>query len=528
MDNKNFILAILLSLGFLFLWTTQIMPRLSPRPVASQATAPGETTSPLPSAVVSPAPQAEISSAHAQKGQPAVDAEQVLRDASNEIVFTSRGGAIKHWRIKSKEGEVDLVLSPEGSVLPLASFPDRAFSLSPKGREMTMQATLSPGLRVIKTLTLAEEGHLHSLQYRLMNTTSQPLDVKGWEWGWGPGIGTVALEQKENAGLIRGLSMAKIRVTHLKEGNQVELGRWAAIDNRYFLVAFLPKKAAGAQVAVSGKKEATTVRILQNLTVPAHGETLLDYELYVGPKGYTQLKKYERKLEESVDFGWFTVVGHWLLRAIYALQRLSGNFGVAIILVTIMLNILLLPLTLKSFRSTMAMKKLQPKIAELQQRFKGDPKRLNVEMMNLYKTSGTNPFGGCLPMVLQIPIFVAFFNTLRNAYELRGAPFVLWINDLSAPDKLPGLPAVHVLPLIMGGVMFLQQRMAGAVTDPTQRQMMMIMPVMFTFMLYTMPSGLVIYWLTNSLVTIIFQYIFIKTHENKEQGTPQSPIIERH
>ena len=158
----------------------------------------------------------------------------------------------------------------------------------------------------------------------------------------------------------------------------------------------------------------------------------------------------------------------------------------------------------------MAMKKLQPKIAEMQARFKNDPKRLNVEMMNLYKSSGTNPFGGCLPMLLQMPIFFALFTTLRNAYELRGAHFVGWIRDLSAPDVLlhMGTFQLHALPLIMGGAMFMQQRMAGAPSDPTQKQMMTMMPIMFTFMFYGFPSGLVLYWLTNNLMTMAVQWGF--------------------
>jgi len=523
MEQKNLILAIVLSMGFLFIWSAVVTPRLSPRPAPATITEPAA----LPPTVVSAAPAVQIKSAHTRKGQEVASTEQVLRDGQNEVVVSARGGAIRHWRMRPKGEEIDLVLDAAADPLPLASFPDTVFRLTPKGRSMVMEATLDQGLRVVKTLTLAQEGHLHSLSYRFVNPTGQPLELKKWEWGWGPGLGTVQSEQKENESVIRALSMNKLRVTHVKEDESHELGRWAGIDNRYFLVAFLPKDPASATLKAVGKKGSTRLWISETTRVPARGDVTLQYDLYVGPKGYTQLKAYNRGLEESVDFGWFTSVGHLLLRSIYALQRMSGNYGIAIILVTLVLNILLLPLTLKSFKATMSMKKLQPKIADLQQRFKGDPKRLNVEMMNLYKNSGANPFGGCLPMILQIPIFVAFFNTLRNAYELRGAPFMFWIKDLASPDKLPGLPVIHVLPLVMGGVMFLQQRMAGAVTDPTQRQLMYIMPVMFTFMLYSMPSGLVIYWLTNSLVMIVFQYIFNKTHEKKQEGSPQAPLIER-
>jgi len=157
------------------------------------------------------------------------------------------------------------------------------------------------------------------------------------------------------------------------------------------------------------------------------------------------------------------------------------------------------------------MKKLQPQIAALQKTYKSDPKRLNIEMMNLYKKTGTNPFGGCLPMLLQLPIFWALFTTLRNAYELRGAPWIGWVHDLSVADPL------HILPIIMGGAMFLQQRMSGAVTDPTQKQMMLMMPIMFTVMFFNFPAGLVLYWLTNNIMTMIIQFSLLRyTEQNKK------------
>src|SRR5437879_2458964 len=294
------------------------------------------------------------------------------------------------------------------------------------------------------------------------------------------------------------------------------------MDNRYYLVAFIPKTPHPVELAVEGTKDQTRLSLLETTLVPAQGETVLSYELYAGPKGYTQLKKYNRGLEESVDFGTFTGLGRLILNALNYLQSVTGNYGLAIILLTIGIQILMFPLTIKSFKATLAMKKLQPKIAEIQSRFKSDPKRLNIEMMNLYKNSGTNPFGGCLPMLLQMPIFFALFTTLRNAYELRGAPFFGWIHDLSAPDVLLHMAGfqVHALPLVMGGTMFLQQRMAGAASDPTQRQMMTMMPIMFTFMFYGFPSGLVLYWLTNNLMTMAVQWSF------QHLNTDPSRVIE--
>jgi len=246
--------------------------------------------------------------------------------------------------------------------------------------------------------------------------------------------------------------MGKLKAHVLKPGDYSEFGQWAGIDNRYFLVAFLPDAAEPPALSVSGAKEQTVVTVRQPMTVPAHGEAVLHYKMYAGPKGYTQLGHYGKNLEEAVDFGTFSPLGKVILKVIYWLKERTGNYGWAIVILTLMLQLLLTPLTMKSFKSMMAMKKVQPQLAALQKAYKNDPKRLNIEMMNLYKKSGTNPFGGCLPMLLQLPIFWALFTTLRNAYELRGAPFIFWIHDLSAADPY------HVLPVMMGGAMFLQQR----------------------------------------------------------------------
>jgi len=520
MEQKNFLLAMGLIIGFLLLWSTFVVPRFAPAPaplpvaqnVGSGAEGPGTMA----------ATPAELKSAHTEMGEPVVLPDAILHDENNEIVFSPKGGAIRNWRLNSKGQEVDLVLNPYAETLPLASFRDAVFKITPGDRRAAMEATLANGLHVTKTLTLSSSGYLHQLSIRFRNPTTHPIELSKWDWGWGPGLGTAQSEQKENARNIRAITLGKLKVHVIKEADQAEFGRWAAIDNRYYLVAFIPKQPHAIELGVAGAKDQTRLRLIESTTIPAEGETTLDYELYVGPKGFTQLKKYGRGLEEAVDFGTFSALGRLVLNALYYLKAVTGNYGLAIILLTIGLQIVMAPLTIKSFKATLAMKKLQPKIAEIQARFKNDPKRLNVEMMNVYKSTGTNPFGGCLPMLLQLPIFWALFTTLRNAYELRGAPFVGWIHDLSTPDVLVhigGFP-VHALPLIMGGAMYFQQKMSGAASDPTQKQMMTMMPIMFTFMFYGFPSGLVLYWLTNNLMTMAFQWSF------QRYSRPSSGVIE--
>lgn len=279
---------------------------------------------------------------------------------------------------------------------------------------------------------------------------------------------------------------------------------WAAVDNRYYLLAMLP--AAGQFRTVSADKSKTNpgeIRLSSALELAPGESKSLNVRLYGGPKGYTRLKSLGLGLEHAVDFGYFGFLGKWALKALETLHRWTGNYGWAIILLTCVIQILVLPLSIKSYQSMAAMKRIQPKIQELQKRYKEEPMKLNQEMMALYKKEGTNPFGGCLPMVMQIPIFWAFFTMLRNAYELMGAPWMFWVKDLSQHDPY------YVLPIVMGGGMFLQQKLSPAAGDPMQQKMMMFLPIVFTFMFLKFPSGLVLYWLTNSILSMANQYWFM-------------------
>ena len=334
--------------------------------------------------------------------------------------------------------------------------------------------------------------------------------VRDFNLGWDGGLGTVESEKKENRNVTRILAYPSLtkEVDKFKAGTYPQEYRWAGIDNRYYLLAFMPEQ--GHFDHIIADKSKTSPGVVKLATDPfflSPGEAkVFELGIYAGPKGYTQLKKWGLGLENAVDFGYFGFLGKWALKAMNSLYSVTGNYGWAIILLTCFLQVIVFPLSMKSYQSTSAMKKLQPKIQELQKRHKDNPKQLNQEMLNLYKDAKTNPFGGCLPMVMQIPIFWAFFTMLRNSYELRGVPWVFWIKDLSKYDPY------YVLPVIMGGGMFVQQRISGSSADPTQAQMMMFMPIIFTFMFLKFPSGLVLYWLTNSLLSITSQYWFSKKY----------------
>jgi YidC/Oxa1 family membrane protein insertase len=237
------------------------------------------------------------------------------------------------------------------------------------------------------------------------------------------------------------------------------------------------------------------------------------YTLFIGPKDLDTLKTLEKGLERSIDFGYFGFVSIPFLYVMHFSHRFTGSYGIDIILLTILLKLLTAPLTHKSFVSMKQMQKLQPQMERIKEKFKGDREKMNKEIMELYRRNKVNPLGGCLPMLLQFPIFIGLYNALLTPIELRHAPF-MWIKDLSRPDweSLPVTLAgwhlgIPVLTLLMGASMFIQQWMTPSAGDPNQRRMMLMMPIIFTAMFVTFPAGLTIYWLVNNVLSIAQQYL---------------------
>jgi YidC/Oxa1 family membrane protein insertase len=240
------------------------------------------------------------------------------------------------------------------------------------------------------------------------------------------------------------------------------------------------------------------------------------FQLYFGPRDLGILKELGLKLERAVYFGWTDIIAKPLLYVLWFFNEYLHNYGISIILLTILIKILFWPLTHKSYKSMKEMQKLQPRMAKLREKYKDNREQMNKELMGLYKTYKVNPMGGCLPMVIQIPVFFALFRILGDSIELRHAPFFLWINDLSAPDRLFQFPfsipfmsppyGIPMLTLLMGASMFLQQKMTPTPGDPTQAKIMMFLPIIFTFMFVNFSSGLVLYWLVNNILSIGQQY----------------------
>ncbi|MBP8646305.1 MAG: membrane protein insertase YidC [Syntrophobacteraceae bacterium] len=291
---------------------------------------------------------------------------------------------------------------------------------------------------------------------------------------------------------------------------------WIGYENNYFIQALLPIEKQGYQIISKILNPQEGLLQVVYLTEPFQiegGQTKkVPLRIYMGPKELTHLAKAEHQLSECVDYGWFTFLAKPLLIGMNWVFRYTHNYGIAIILLTIVIKIIFWPLTQKSFESMQTMKKIQPKIAQIREKYKNDREKLNQELMGIYRTYKVNPLGGCLPMLLQIPVFFALYRMLNGAIELRHEPFMLWINDLTAPDRLhigvpiPYLDGIPVLTILMGISMFVQQKMTPTTGDPRQDKMMLFMPVVFTVFFVNFPSGLVLYWLVNNILSIIQQY----------------------
>ena len=297
----------------------------------------------------------------------------------------------------------------------------------------------------------------------------------------------------------------KLKVDALKDLDvkpiKYEKVLWAGFADKYFLSAVLSKDAGIESVSVrkSANNYIDSVVVSPVFTVQPGQSYAVSHKLFFGPKDLDILKAQGNNLEQVLDLGWFSALAMPLLYILKYFYQYTHNYGIAIIIITVILKILFFPLTHKSYKSMKEMQKLQPKMLELKEKYKDDREALNRSTMELYKTHKVNPLGGCLPMVVQIPVFFALYKALMFSIELRHAPFMLWITDLAAKDPY------YVTPIIMGATMFIQQKMTPSTMDPMQAKMMLALPVVFTFMFLNFPSGLVIYWLVNNILTIAQQ-----------------------
>lgn len=335
---------------------------------------------------------------------------------------------------------------------------------------------------------------------------------------WGPGLYTDVEANGNYASPLtfvngeRWLDIPNPGQQPLERSGQVQ---WTAVQNKYYALTMIPRTSTTWSAIHQGS---SALEYAVALRWPLDGaSTAVHFTVYTGPKEMRQLTALDangKSLAELVfyNYGWVRVLRPdvWLLRPLQWLYGVTRNYGIAIIIITVIIKLMFYPLTVKSFKSMQAMQHLQPQMKRLQDMYKDDRQKLNEEMMKLYREQKVNPVGGCLPMVVQIPVFIALYQVLYTSIELRHAGFMWWIKDLSAPD--------HPMAIVMGASMVIQQWMTPMTGDPRQAKMMLFMPVIFTFMFLNFPVGLVIYWLVNNLLTIAQQYVMLRQHQ---QAVPQ-------
>ncbi len=317
--------------------------------------------------------------------------------------------------------------------------------------------------------------------------------------------------------------LEQVEIDDIKESGEISGDiQWIGLEDRYFISSVISKTPVPASMKMEkSRHDVVFNRLIQTVgEIPAAGHQKYEYFVFMGPKSTKLLSEVGYNLKNAINFGWFDIIAKpclWLMNWLYGF---IPNYGIAIIILTLITKIILWPLGTKSYRSMNDMKKLQPLMAEIRERYKNDRPRMNQEIMQLYRTYKVNPVGGCLPMLFQIPVFFALYRMLYSAIELRHAPFFGWISDLSAPDRLFNfvftIPlmeppyGIPVLTIVMGATMFIQQKMSPAPGDPAQAKMMMWMPIVFTFIFINFSSGLVLYWLVNNIFSIAQQYYISK------------------
>lgn len=507
---------------------------------AGKSVAPEETSANSASlaTVSSVGPPASAAVAQSEKGSASEEQTVEVNTELFRAIFSNRGAVLKSWELKryTTAGEqgglpVQLVYSGGRFKGPLSlTTNDQAIttdlgtslyhvtqdvsqldSAHPVGHVTFRYHDAQKNVDVEKQFTFHHGSYVVDIAIRTQGLTA-PVDVTlGTNFGiveWGEGF----------IGLMGSASLVDDKV--LKETPDGEAERkgdvkWSAIQDKYFLSVLIPQKATAALAKKEGDK---LVSAGVRFAPPANGSTLA-MQLYAGPKEYDTLKLLSVGLEDTIDFGWF-VFGSWgLVKAVakpifYVLRFLyefTHNYGITIILLTLSIKLMFVPLQYKSYKSMKQMQVIQPKVLALQTKFKDDRERLNKELIKLYKDHKVNPVGGCLPMVLQMPVFVALFNILYMTIDLRQAPFMLWIKDLSVQDPY------YVLPIIMGATMVIQQKITPTTMDPTQAKIMLFLPVFMTFLFVNFPAGLVLYWLTNNVLTITQQVVTERLFAKKWQ-----------
>jgi len=547
MEQFRLIIAIVVSLGIFLLWSQFIAPKSveSPPESAQEKDVQQPTVEPSPT----PGPSPEVSS------QPEVLSDSAIQPVTRtartisvetnlyRITLSEKGAGVIGMILKNYKETIEKD-SPLKEVIPEGLNDDAVYTsfaegsgqelknavftldnntsevfVSDQPEELLFSYQMPSGVSIRKRYRFLPDTYLINVSVDITNSQAAPISGQ-----LGFGLQSLFPEDKKRFGFVgpSGLvddSLEQIALKKIAEKGSLEGHfKWIALEKLYFMSCILfDEPVKGKMVASASGDRVANQLVLDSETIPAGGIQTIGYQLFIGPKNWSLLRKYGNGLDRAINFGWVDILAKpclWFMNFIY---RFIPNYGVAIIILTIITRLMFWPLAQKSYKSMSEMRKLAPLMKEIREKYKDDKARVNQETMALYKTYKINPVSGCLPMLVQLPVFFALYRMLYQAIELRHAPFFGWIQDLSAPDRLFNFDfkiplmeppyGIPVLTIIMGATMILQQKMTPTPGgDPTQAKMMMIMPIVFMVIFINFSSGLVLYWLVGNLVAISQQY----------------------
>lgn len=541
-QNTRVILAVVLSMAVLLGWSFFFSPE-RPAPAPEQAQAPAAQQS-APGAAPSPSLLDETPLEVPAEAPAALQAAQG-RDITVETplykaVVNSAGGVLKSFELKEYRDDI-IPGAP-----PVDLIGNRAAAMGPMGLLVNGRATWRQGewsqgagdeggilsinagqnatltfegefagVRMQRSITLSGDSYLIGENLKLANVSETQLSVRVAHSTASPLL-TAKDDTYNKTRVVWSTNEGKDDegdLDDLAEGLAEQLPTtWAGVRSNYFLNAAVP----GEQAAVfktkfeSGVLRAVLERTPVDLLPGTDADLTASY--YYGPILKEALADAPGSLSDVLSYGWFDLISKPLMTSLNFIYNYVGNYGIAIIILTVIIKLAFWPLSQKSYKSMNEMKKIQPLMAKVREQYKDDRQKMNEEMIRLYKTYKVNPAGGCLPMILQIPVFIGLYQALLNAIELRHAPFIaqlpftdlFWLADLSTKDPF------YITPIVMGGSMFLQQLMTPSPGDPMQAKLMLLMPVVFTFVFINFPAGLVVYWLVNNILSIAQQWLMLK------------------
>jgi YidC/Oxa1 family membrane protein insertase len=548
MEQSRLLIAIVLSLVIFLAWQFIFGPDETQRrqekkveaPAVEEKQKPEDIAKPYKEAIEKPVPAEESA---VEKLTPQIAATITVDTPLYQAKISENGAAfysflLKNYREKVQKGApLKQILTGDEtfgvgrlgfagqSIVGLdkavfsVDLPSRQLEVKDSPRDLTFSWRSQDGIVIEKTYKFAPDTYAIGMEVVIKNGSGRGIQDKLFVALYSKAPGDKRMYAFEGPSAMIDDKLQEIKTKKLKDQNTFDGQiKWVALQSRYFMSGLVPDQIEEASLHLalqSDKFVAARYRQPEKAIQPGT-QYIYKYKLFMGPKRIEELKNVGNDLHKVVDFGWFDILAKpclWLMNLFYSV---IPNYGVAIIILTVLVKILLWPLGQKSYKSMSEMKKIQPLMKEIREKYKNDKQRMNQEVMGLYRTYKINPLGGCLPMVVQLPVFFALYRMLYEAIELRHAPFFLWIDDLAAPDRLfrfdfsiPFMEppyGIPVLTIVMGASMLLQQKMSPPMGDATQAKMMMFMPIIFTVIFINFSSGLVLYWLVNNILSIAQQY----------------------